>query len=76
MYKCDDCGYEFKEPRQGQEYMGQCHGTPAYREYSICPSCGSEEYDCLDEQCEECGSFIDCVRAYLGKYERCEREAV
>lgn len=47
MFKCNDCGLKFEEPETWREYMGECHGAPAYEEWSGCPMChgGYSEYE-------------------------------
>lgn len=58
MYICSRCGHQFEdgEERHVKEYMGECHGSPAVDEYSVCPVCGCEEYDKAKE-CAQCHRF-------------------
>jgi hypothetical protein len=57
-YKCNDCGHIFEEGEAGyySEYMGECHGSPAYEEFSCCPSCGGEYEEA--QSCKICGGVF------------------
>lgn len=57
MYKCLECGHLFEEGEQKtyRECVGECHGSPAYQEFSVCPVCG-EEYEEV-KPCKICGSY-------------------
>lgn len=57
MYRCLDCGHVFEEGEQKvyRENVGECHGTPAYQEFSVCPVCG-EDYEEV-KPCKICGSY-------------------
>lgn len=57
MYVCDNCGARFEEPEQerttyehyfGAEWSG---GIPYV--YEVCPDCGSEDFEEIDEEEEE-----------------------
>ena len=54
-YKCLSCGHIFEEGEQAtwREYMGECHGSPAYEEFSGCPICNGEYEE--TKRCEICG---------------------
>ena len=54
-YKCLDCGHIFEDGEQAtwREYMGECHGSPAYEEFSGCPICNGEYEE--TKQCKICG---------------------
>ena len=90
MYICSRCGHQFEdgEERHVKEYMGECHGSPAVVEYSVCPVCGCEEYDkakeCAqchrfsvdveDGLCEECRSdTIDCFNRMMADFSIAQR---
>lgn len=53
MYKCEDCGSEFEEPKAERESRGEFWGFPAYETVYGCPRCGS---DCYEEMEAENGS--------------------
>lgn len=53
MYKCNECGCEFEEPRVFQDYRGEFWGVPAYETMWVCPCCESEDYDEIEENEEE-----------------------
>ena len=42
QYKCNECGYEFEEPRIVRESRGEYWGAPAYEDYPVCPACGGD----------------------------------
>ena len=46
MYKCVACGHLFEDGEQEtyRENMVECHGSPAYQDFSVCPVCG-EAYE-------------------------------
>ena len=51
MYKCLDCGSVFDESdiKQVEEYMGECHGAPAFEYWNACPFCESYDVElCID----------------------------
>ena len=54
-FKCLECGNIFEEGEQAtwREYMGECHGSPAYEEFSGCPICNGEYEE--TKRCEICG---------------------
>lgn len=49
MYKCYDCESVFTHPKEVRENMGECWGSPAYEFFTVCPVCGSEDFDEVDE---------------------------
>ena len=64
MYKCEECGNVFDEPKMVQECVGEFWGTPAYETWAVCPDCGSDEIeDYEDNEIDE-----------EAEYERWERE--
>lgn len=46
MYRCEDCGALFYEPKAVQESRGEYWGVPCSETVYYCPCCGSE---CFDE---------------------------
>lgn len=82
-FKCLACGHIFEEGEQAtwSEYMGECHGSPAYEEFSGCPICNGEYEE--TKQCEICGGeFLedelnsglvcdDCVEEYKRDLKTC-----
>ena len=82
-YRCLECGHIFEEGEQAtwREYMGECHGSPAYEEFSGCPICkGSYEET---KQCKICGGeFLEdelnggcvcdeCIEEYSKDFDTC-----
>ena len=57
MYICLECDHVFEEgeERIEREYQGECHGSPSYETYRVCPECG-EDYD-EAVRCAECGYY-------------------
>ena len=57
MYKCVACGHLFENGEQNtyRENVGECHGSPAYQEFSVCPICG-EDYEEV-KPCKICGNY-------------------
>lgn len=53
MYRCDDCGAVFDEPKEWQEIRGEFWGVPCYESISGCPYCAGENYYYYDEESEE-----------------------
>lgn len=53
MYKCTCCKAIFDEPGIRYEKVGECHGSPAYEPWAICPECGSDEFERVCD-CEIC----------------------
>ena len=82
-FKCLACGHIFEEGEQAtwREYMGECHGSPAYEEFSGCPICKGDFEE--TKQCEICGGeFLedelnggcvcdDCVEEYKRDLKTC-----
>lgn len=50
MYKCNDCGKRFEEPKITQESRGEYWGAPCWEMYSVCPYCKSDD---IDEETED-----------------------
>ena len=50
MYRCDDCGLIFEEPRTVRECMGECWGVAAYEEFDVCPRCGGDYGECYEDE--------------------------
>ena len=59
MYKCNECGHLFEEGEQKvyREKMGECHGFPAYENFSVCPNCGGDYEEA--QACKICGTYED-----------------
>lgn len=57
MYRCNECGHLFEdgEQRTYRENVGECHGSPSYQEFSVCPVCGGD-YEEVNP-CKICGSY-------------------
>ena len=86
-FKCLECGQIFEEGEQAtwREFMGVCHGSPAYEEFSGCPICNGDFEE--TKQCEICGGeFLedellgdcvceDCVEEYKRDLETCYKIA-
>ena len=53
MYKCNECGEIFDEPKEVQEGRGEFWGMPAYETMYYCPYCESEDFEEYDEDEEE-----------------------
>lgn len=59
MYKCIDCGREFDEPESEtvawEDYYGVSSMFPDrhYGYITVCPFCGSEEFDEIEEEEED-----------------------
>lgn len=51
MYKCNNCGCEFEEPRESREYHGLDYG---YETFWVCPNCGDNDYN-EAKVCDICG---------------------
>ena len=82
-FKCLSCGHIFEEGEQAtwREYMGECHGSPAYEEFSGCPICNGEYEE--TKQCEICGGeFLEdelngegvcdeCIEEYSKDFDVC-----
>ena len=57
MYICNDCGHVFDdgESQTERDYRGECHGSPSYEEYRVCPVCGGNYDEAV--KCAECGDY-------------------
>lgn len=88
-YICTSCdrayGEEDADVRVKKEYMGECHGAPAYDdlEYICCPFCGSERYEEAtmdDNVTEHTNDLVDQRDSWENRYKelrkRLEMEAV
>ena len=57
MYRCENCGKLFEQPRQikttFESYYGVPLGSNTYFTYQVCPYCGSEKLRETDEGREE-----------------------
>lgn len=53
MYRCDRCDAEFNEPDRNESWDAyDAHGYVAvsYFDIEVCPSCGSEAFDEVDDE--------------------------
>ena len=59
-WKCEDCEQVFDatELKHEKECIGEYWGAPAYREYDVCPHCGSEELYKV-WPCMRCGEYTE-----------------
>lgn len=49
MYRCNDCGCEFEEPKEIKENMGEFWGMPAYETWYVCPNCNDNDYEEMED---------------------------
>ena len=82
-YKCLECGHIFEDGEQAtwREYMGECHGSPAYDEFCGCPLCKGDFEE--TKQCKICGGeFLEdelnggcvcdeCIEEYSKDFDTC-----
>ena len=73
MYRCLGCGHLFEDGEQKtyRENVGECHGSPAYMDYSVCPVCG-EEYE-EARRCKLCDEYSN-VETGEDFCEECRKE--
>lgn len=62
MYRCDECGLLFEEPRIVREEHGEEYGIcpncgGAYETVYLCKACGEEYTE--DEYCPECLEIVE-----------------
>lgn len=57
MYICIECGHEFEEGEERVRYedRNECHGSPSYEKYRVCPECGGDYDEAV--RCEECDHY-------------------
>lgn len=74
MLKCNYCGrvIEDDELRTHREYMGECHGTPAYDTFQDSCSCGGDFEEA--HQCNGCGEWFLDYELTKGYCEDCLEE--
>ena len=55
MYRCLCCGsiFDEREAKIVEEYMGECHGVPAYESFDACPYCFDTSLDLFNPDYEE-----------------------
>jgi hypothetical protein len=58
MYRCNDCGCEFCQPKAVEESRGEFWGIPCSETMYYCPNCESDDFDETDED-EPVGLFED-----------------
>ena len=82
-FKCLECGHIFEDGEQAtwREYMGECHGSPAYDEFCGCPLCKGDFEE--TKQCKICGGeFLEdelnggcvcdeCIEEYSKDFDTC-----
>lgn len=58
MLKCNYCGRVIEDDELGthREYMGECHGTPAYDTFQDNCSCGGDYEEAT--RCKECDEWF------------------
>ena len=53
MYKCDNCSHKFDEPKiletTYEKYCGAPLETRTYLTLELCPMCGSDEFEEIEE---------------------------
>lgn len=69
MMICNRCKHVFHEDDADTrpELVGEFWGSPAYDEIDICPECGSDDLEEIEQPYEECDENEDCD----GKCENC-----
>lgn len=50
MYKCEDCGTVFAEPKIIAESRGEWFGFPSYEEMAYCPNCTGDFRELTKEE--------------------------
>ena len=53
MFKCGDCERLFDKPEIVRESRGEFWGMPAYEDVAICPYCGSEFIDTIENNSDK-----------------------
>lgn len=55
MIRCVNCGNSFEEDeiRTRSEYVSEFWGAPAYADVEVCPVCGSEDLEELEDPLDE-----------------------
>lgn len=86
-YKCLECGHIFDEGEEKiyTECMGECHGSPAYETFRVCPVCGGdfgETKSCLfcgaeflEDELNGGGVCDDCIEEYSKYFDICYKIA-
>lgn len=59
MYRCNDCGYEFDEPKIIREQQGYYGNAPAWEEWAVCPACLENDYSEITDE-EELDPYEKC----------------
>lgn len=57
MFQCSKCGTMFDFPEEVTDFYSECWGAPARHTTTVCPCCGSNDFDEMDK-CEICGEYI------------------
>jgi hypothetical protein len=60
--RCGRCGSIFnsEDADTRPELVGEFWGSPAYIEIDICPECGSDDLEEIEQPYEECDENEDC----------------
>lgn len=75
MYWCRSCKTDFEEPARVLASVEEFWGEKCCRYESVCPYCGSDEYEEADS-CVECGSpYIPPVDDESGLCPVCRKQA-
>jgi hypothetical protein len=72
MYKCNNCGHVFDEPKRWSESRGEFWGSPCYEDMDGCPNC-EESYDEAYE-CKICGEYFTEEELHGGVCGGCIKE--
>lgn len=75
MYICTECGHVFEEgeERVESDCLGECHGSPSYEKYRVCPECGGDYDEAV--RCEECGHYAPKSELESGLCPDCVKKA-
>lgn len=76
-YKCKECGHIFEEGEAKcyRENQGECHGAIAYETFTVCPCCGSSDFD-ETKRCKCCmGEFLE-NELFDGRCDDCLRNSI
>lgn len=75
MYICIECDHVFEEgeERVRNEDRNECHGSPSYEKYRVCPECGGDYDEAV--RCEECGHYAPKSELESGLCSDCVKKA-
>lgn len=57
MYKCENCGEEFEDPNNVEDFSSEYFGRMVTHYTNVCPCCGSDDFQEMDK-CEICEEYI------------------